>query len=149
MKPFFIIFKFFFFLVATTVSQSAWAQGNLIFNGGFDLNANGWTVTNSITGWRDLKGNPGGFLVLDATPSSLDPTAFQSIVNILPGTTYRVTGDYQYSIDRGGSNPADASFRVAFDGVSVFEAVKPSSLAFRDENWKRNTNNNKYPLFKK
>lgn len=66
--------------------------------------------------------------MLDASPSPSDPTITQTIGGLMPGNTYFVSGDFQYSIDRGGGSPTDPSFRVSIDGLSVFEAVKPDNL---------------------
>jgi hypothetical protein len=104
------------------------AQGTLVFNGGFDSNAAGWIATNvnRLGGWYPDKGNPGGYFFLDAVPSSLDPTIGQTIKGFIPGLTYLVSGDYAFSDDSGdpGVTP---SFGVDFNGVFLFQTVKPGS----------------------
>ena len=112
------------------------AQGNLVFNGGFDSNANGWTIINTPGGfgYSTVAGNPGGGVLLDniAPSSSSDPTASQTINSLTPGITYVVSGEYQQGKDRGGGSPTDPSFGVAIDGVFLFTAVAPN-----DFNWQQ------------
>lgn len=104
------------------------AQGNLVFNGGFDTSAVGWILSNvSFGGYESTKGNPAGDVALDITPpsSTADPTAGQTINSLTPGTIYIVSGDYRRMADRGGGSPTDFSFGVAIDSVFFFEAVAP------------------------
>ncbi len=128
-----IMKKELFFLLAPLLafgpfSDRGKAQGNLVFNGGFDLGTGGWMATNisRFGGWDPGKGNPGGNFFLDAVPSSLNPTINQQITGFTPGLTYLVSGDYAYSDDSGGPS-VTPSFGVAFNGVFVFQTVKPSS----------------------
>jgi hypothetical protein len=103
--------------------EMAKAQGNLVFNGTFDSDALGWTLSNGAD-WSP-GGNPGGSVLLDNPgPSpSTDPTASVSINGLTPGFVYIVSGDYQKSKDRGGGSSTDSSFGVAMDGVFVLETT--------------------------
>jgi hypothetical protein len=120
-------------LTLSSFSQSATAQGNLVFNGGFDAGASGWIIVNTPGGfgYSSVGGNPGSCVLLDnTTPSpSTDPTASQTINSLTPGANYIVSGDYQKQKDRGATTtPAtDNSFGVAIDGAFLFEAASPTS----------------------
>jgi len=113
-------------------THCGFAQGNLVFNGGFDVDSAGWTPQNigAGGGYRPDKGSPAGFYLLDSsTPSALnDPSISQAISGLVPGTTYALSGSYQYSIDRGGGVVTDPSFGVAIDSLFLFTAAKPSLL---------------------
>lgn len=119
-------------IALTGIATQAHAQGNLVFNGGFDTDASGWTGGNLglSAGYRPDKGNPGGFFVLDnANPSSsTDPIISQMITGLEFGNTYVISGSYQYGIDRGGGSPTAPSFGVAIDGVSFFTTPMPSLI---------------------
>jgi hypothetical protein len=110
----------------------ATAQGNLVFNGGFDSNANGWTIINTPGGFgfSPVVGNPGGGVLLDniEPSSSSDPTASQTINSLTRWTSYVVSGEYQQGKDRGGGSPTDPSFGVAIDGVFLFTVVAPNNF---------------------
>lgn len=116
-------------LIIVSLSDRAKAQGNLVFNGGFNVNTAGWTLTNGAS--YAYIGNPGLAVGLDnEIPSpSINPTASQTINSLTPATSYIVSGDFQKLKDRGGS-AANPSFGVAIDGVFLFQAVAPS-----DANW--------------
>ena len=108
-------------LALAYIPQSATAQGNLVFNGGFDHDASGWTATNIQVGvgygYDPLKGHPGGCFRLWSS-SSLTPMISQSINGLIPGSTYLVSGDYSVEGGTLGSTP---SFGVAVDGIYLFE----------------------------
>jgi hypothetical protein len=116
-------------LALLLLPRLATAQGNLIFNGGFDSSAAGWTLTNGAS-WP-LLGNPGNAVGLDnLSPSpSTDPTASQTINSLTPGILYSVSGDYQKQKDRGAiTTPStDNSFGVAIDGTFLFEAASSTN----------------------
>lgn len=99
---------------------------NLVVNGGFDVDAVGWTATNLGigAGYRPSKGNPGGYFGLDnPSPSALtDPTISQVVTGLTPGVSYTVSGDYEKEIDHGGGSPTGLSFGVAIDGTFFYEA---------------------------
>jgi hypothetical protein len=111
------------------------AQGSLVFNGGFDTNASGWTLQNLSLGggYEATKGNPPGDVALDATPSPpLEPTASQLIAGLIPGSTYLVSGDYRNIANRGGGSATDPSFGVAVDGVFFFQGFPQTN----NSNWR-------------
>lgn len=91
--PSLLVFAF-TLLLATPV------HANLITNGGFDSNANGWTV-NPVDGignaWRATGGNPGGNQRLNAggLPSS-DPFIEQLVSGLTIGQTYILSWDLQH-----------------------------------------------------
>jgi PEP-CTERM motif len=122
-------------LALLTLPHLTFAQGNLIFNGGFDTSANGWTIINTPGGfgYSSAGGNPGGCVLLDNISPSLssDPTASQTVSTLTPGITYVVSGDYQLGKDRGGGSVTDASFGVAIDGNVLFAAVAPGNFTWQ------------------
>ncbi len=102
------------------------AQGNLVFNGGFDTDASGWMLVDMSMGggFETTKGNPPGDVVLASFPSpDTDPTASQTINSLTPVAIYTVSGDFRYIQDRGGGLPTDMGFGVALDGVYLFESA--------------------------
>ncbi len=97
--------------------QLSSGQGNLVFNGGFDADASGWNVSG---GYSDKGGNPGGYLLLGGFSSNI-PAASQTIMGLVVGTTYVVSGDYyEQSVISTGQ-----SFGVAIDDVYLFEPTNP------------------------
>jgi hypothetical protein len=115
------------------ISFSNWAdaQGNFVFNGGFDTDASGWTINNGLSFYNAKNGNPPGDFVLDdISPSSTDPTVSQIINGLTPGTSYIVSGDYLLSIDRGGGSPTEPSFGVSIENTLLFGTIAPT-----DFNW--------------
>jgi len=104
------------------------AQGNLVFNGGFDTNTNGWVLVNGAS-WP-WSGNPGACVNLsNETPSpSNDPTASQTINSLTPLATYFVSGDYAMGKDYGGGSPSSNSFGVFIGGVVYFQTVAPGNM---------------------
>jgi hypothetical protein len=119
--------------------SSAIAQGNLVFNGGFDTGVagipDGWTMTNGAV-WGGL-GNPTpAVALLNENPSPFtDPTASQTISGLVQGLMYMVAGDYQRTKDRGGGAPTDFSFGVAIDDVFLFEAIAPADFSWHSFNF--------------
>jgi len=108
-----------FFLGYLFSSLSAIAQGNLVFNGGFDSSAAGW-VTNVSSGYYNpWKGNPGGCFDLAGSIS-------QTISNLSPGASYFVSGSYDVA---GGTLVSTPSFGVTINGNIEFE------VAPLDYNW--------------
>jgi hypothetical protein len=111
-------------------SQPQWAhgQGNLVFNGGFDTDANGWTV-NGGAQWTE--GSSGGLVELLGAPN-VDPSADQTVPGLVQGTTYTLSGQY-YEFK---GTPASA-FDATLNGTSVFtttylgpSAWQPFGLTF-------------------
>jgi hypothetical protein len=106
------------------------AQGNLVFNGGFELDTNGWTELNMTgPGWSSGKGNPGAWVELDEYNPALatDPTISQLINGLVAGETYLVSGDYKKTINRNGVTNG-YSFGVALDGVNYFQTADPGNF---------------------
>ncbi|PIV30054.1 MAG: hypothetical protein COS35_08735, partial [Zetaproteobacteria bacterium CG02_land_8_20_14_3_00_50_9] len=104
---------------------------NLLSNGTFDTSATGWSVTNvdSSGGYYVSGGNPGGMMVLNqAGQPSTDPTITQTVTGLIPGLTYRITGQYQ-SYAPGFGNPAALSFGVLVDGSPVLQLAKAANAA--------------------
>jgi hypothetical protein len=75
-----------------------------VVNGDFELGngsnqtADGWAGSATIDGsggWRATNGNPGGYFILNAGgQANSNPTISQPIAGLVPGGTYRITGDY-------------------------------------------------------
>lgn len=119
-------------LIATRLAA---AQDNLVINGDFGGNANGWTITNTPGGfgYSSVVGNPGGGVLLDnVTPSpSSDPTASQTISGLTTGIVYLVSGDYQPGKLRGSGLPTGPSFGVAINGDFLFTTAAPQDFVWR------------------
>jgi hypothetical protein len=117
------------------IARLAMGQDNLVVNGTFSGNANGWTVINTPGGfgYSSVVGNPGGGVLLDnVTPSpSSDPTASQTISGLTTGTVYSVSGDYQPGKLRGSGLPTGPSFGVAINGEFLFTAAAPPDFVWR------------------
>jgi hypothetical protein len=116
-------------LVLSCFPQLATAQGNLVFNGSFDTDASGWTITDisSGGGYISSAGNPPGSVFLYNLSIPTIPTASQVINSLTPGDLYIVSGDYQGA---GGKDVTENSFGVALDSVFLFETAAPA-----DHNW--------------
>ena len=109
------------------LSASTLAQANLITNGGFDNNANGWAYNpgSSCTagGWAAGVGNPGGAVILNscggagADPGT-DPRVSQQVSGLVVGATYVLAWD-EALFDT--SNNGALSFGVYLDGTLLVE----------------------------
>ena len=75
-------------------------------------------------GYVSTKGNPGGYFFLYTNSTSLTPAISQTINGLIFGSSYIVSGDYEYI---SGSS-TDPSFGVALDGVYLFETAVPADL---------------------
>lgn len=118
-----------------TIARLATAQNNLVVNGDFNGNANGWTISDTPGGfgYSSVVGNPGGGVLLDnisPSPSS-DPTASQTISGLTIGMVYLVSGDYQSGKLRGSGLPTGPSFGVAINGDFLFTAAAPQDFVWR------------------
>ena len=110
------------FAVGLLTPQFVKAQGNLVVNGGFNTDASGWMTTNEFGfGYVSDKGDPGGYFFLYSSSSSLTPTISQTISNLIPGSSYIVSGNYM-QVMGSSENP---SFGVALNGSYLFETAEP------------------------
>jgi PEP-CTERM motif len=108
------------------------AQGNLVYNGGFEA----FNVTNGVAnGWNFSKwvgvgagGDPGLFALLynSGVNDPTIPTASQTITGLNPGDTYTISGNYELWKNPNG-NVFDSSFGVAVNGNFLFETVAPAT----------------------
>jgi hypothetical protein len=112
---------------------AATAQANLITNGSFDTNADGWTFNRGIGpggdwGWRP-EGNPGGSYWVNHNSlnvgSDPDPTLSQ-VFTTVEGQEYLLTFDYARRVIGGGNGLA-----VDIDGVQLATYV-----IFADSVWR-------------
>ena len=104
--------------------EQAIAQGNLVYNGGFEISSNGvntdgWSGENGVS----AGGNPGRFVLLYGP---VMPTCSQTISGLVPGDSYIVSGDYELW-KNPDSNVSTPSFGVAFDDVFLFETAAPTN----------------------
>ncbi|NUM33700.1 MAG: PEP-CTERM sorting domain-containing protein [Candidatus Brocadiae bacterium] len=91
------------------------SHAELITNGHFTSNANGWTWVNvdSAGGWRSSGGYPGGgFIINDGGALGSDPTLYQSISGLVIGATYTISGNYILA----HGTPVSNAFGVQIDG---------------------------------
>jgi hypothetical protein len=138
MKPYSIILKIDVILLITLLfilPHGAKAQGNLVINGGFDVDASNWTLSNGAFYAGSGKGDPGGWVGLDLqNPSSTspDPTASQLINGLIPNQIYIVSGNFQRIIDWSNGAITGSSFGVAINDNFLFEAVDPENFNWQD-----------------
>jgi hypothetical protein len=86
-------------LLGLTLLFATPTHANLITNGGFDANANGWTVdpVNSGNAWRATGGNLGGNQRINAAGSGTsDPYIEQLISGLTIGQSYILSWDLQH-----------------------------------------------------
>ena len=107
---------------------------NLITNGDFATNLNGWTTGGAgCAGTINFSsaGNPGGSVILNGCgESTLDPFVSQSISGLSVGATYIVTWDMALHVNIGGGT--GKSFGVFLDS----EPNNPLRLTeFLDNSW--------------
>ena len=109
-------------LIATAlllvVAQVARAD---IINGGFDLNADGWTLSGNCGGasYGASTGNPAGSVLLNSCggdASDLDPPmATQLVTDFVSGNAYTLSWETYLHVNFSGAN--GASFAVLLDDV--------------------------------
>jgi hypothetical protein len=111
-------------LLLVSLPNGGKAQGNLVFNGGFDTSTTGWMTTNVFgSGYESAQGNPPGDLLLDGLSSP--STASQTITSLTPVAIYVVSGDYRKV---GGKVFTDYTFGVALDGIFLFRTADPGNF---------------------
>jgi hypothetical protein len=91
-------------VVAAALICSRADAASLVLNGDFELGnptsqtADNWTSSATIDsagGWRAINGHPGGYFILNAAgQTTSNPTISQAISGLLPGNTYRITGEF-------------------------------------------------------
>jgi PEP-CTERM motif len=105
---------------ATSFIKTANAQGNMVVNGGFDTDASGWILTNGAY-WDSKFGNPAPSIGLLGHTAAVA----QTINNLVLGTTYVVSGDYQ--VINTTINP---SFGVAINDIYLFEITPQTTRSW-------------------
>jgi hypothetical protein len=130
MKNTFLALGIWLSLVMTHLAE---AQENLVMNGGFNGNWNGWTITNTPygIGYHSQVRNPPGAIQLDDayTTPGVDPTASQTITNLVLNQSYLISGEYRQGKIRGTNLPLDVpSFGVALNGDYLFTAYSPGNI---------------------
>ena len=104
------------------LTQTVVAQGNLVFNGGFEAGSTGWTLVRGahVTGAASRPGLAVFLASTNASPAN-EPTASQTINSLIAATRYLVSGEYLVQKDRGGASPTNASFGVALNGAYLYQ----------------------------
>jgi len=110
------------------------AEAQFIRNGTLDANASGWKLFSSCGDviWDDGAGNPAGSIRLNSCgQGDTDPTAAQSIDNLVAGATYTISVDVRLYADSSGDGTGK-SFGIFLDN----EPGNPLLLdEFLDDNW--------------
>jgi len=109
--------------------QLAKAQGDLIVNGDFNMNAAGWTLIGSSS-YDAKNGNPPG----EVDFGDSQGTVSQTINSLTPGFIYNLSGDYR--ANGAGGTSTDYSFGVSLDGVFLFETATPTNSNWYSFNFK-------------
>lgn len=105
------------------------SQAQLVTNGTFDSNADGWSWENidGAGGWRSDQGNPGGNFILNGTGDSLtDPTISQLVTGLTSASLYTLSGDFASVYSNYGS-PVAQSFGIYADGVLIASYSRPGA----------------------
>lgn len=100
---------------------------NLVHNGGFTNNADGWTLINhSATNWQPGPGWDGkpGYFLINSDGGVIETS--QLISGLIPGRNYEVSGYFKKE-----DNPQNSSFRALLDDNIFFEGIGTR------ENWER------------
>lgn len=106
---------------------SGTGQAQLVTNGTFDSNADGWSSENidGAGGWRSDYGNPGGNFILNSNGVvATDPTISQLVTGLTPSSLYSLTGDFA-GVYTAYGNPDALSFGVYADGVLIASYSRP------------------------
>jgi hypothetical protein len=107
-------------LILSCFAQSVTAQGNLVVNGGFDTDSSGWILTNGAD-WDSKFGNPSPCIDLLGHTAA----AAQTINNLVSGTTYVVSGDYQVI-----NTTVNPSFGVAINNIYLLEITPQTTRSW-------------------
>ena len=102
-------------------------QAQLVTNGTFDSDANGWSWENidGAGGWRSTNGNPGGNFILNSNGNlATDPSISQLVTGLTPSSTYTLSGDFASVYSAYGS-PSALSFGIYADGVLIASYSRP------------------------
>jgi len=104
------------------------SQAQLVTNGTFDSNADGWSWDNidGAGGWRSTGGNPGGNFILNSNGGVTDPTISQLVTGLTPSSLYTLTGDFASVYSIYGSASA-LSFGIYADGVLIASYMRPGA----------------------
>ena len=101
-----------------------------VTNGGFDANADGWTLSNNdgSGGFKATGGNPDGHVTLNqAGEVGTDPTASQDLGGLVVGQTYTITGDYRTFAPGFGDAAKTDALGVLIDGALVQGFARPAT----------------------
>ena len=111
---------------AALFCSTTFAQGNLIYNGTFDLQVptngtgGGWTSTGNGGGWYQVDGNY--FFILNSIVElQQDPSVEQTITGLAIGEIYRIQGEYRNFYGLSYCDSSAFSFGVEVDGRIVLE----------------------------
>jgi hypothetical protein len=118
-----------FILLLAFVSPSGAAGPELIVNGSFDTNLDGWTVPASggcsNTTWSTA-GNPGGSAWMNACgEAGSDPSIYQELTGLSIGATYTLQGEYASGAPAFGDPGKPDAFEVELDGVVILALPRP------------------------
>lgn len=127
-KPISALFTALLVLVAVNC-----VNANLVVNGDFNSNADGWTLINhQWANWQSVgqgtainggwDGSPGWFFVNDV--SGRLPETSQLVSGLQPSATYRISGYYARDTANHTGNP----FRVLVNGTEYFAAGGPAGV---------------------
>ena len=140
--------------IGVILTASTGEAVNLVVNGDFELgsgqDATNWADADvdGSGGWRPTGGNPGGTFILNSNGGSTDPTITQSILGLVAGQSYRVSGDYIQTFAGGGTDDAfgveiagelwefdvaDGNNWTSFSQVFTFDAGDSTLLALTGE----------------
>ena len=102
------------------------SQAQLVTNGTFDTDANGWSWENidGAGGWRSTGGNPDGNFILNSNGSTTDPTISQLVTGLTPSAQYTLSGDFA-SVYPSFGNPSATSFGIFADGTLIASYSRP------------------------
>ena len=102
------------------------SQAQLVTNGAFNSDADGWSWENvdGAGGWKSDGGNPGGNFILNSNGAATDPTISQLVTGLTPSSSYTLSGDFA-SVYSTYGNPSALSFGIYADGVLIASYNRP------------------------